>query len=121
MFKESGRLGTADEFEKSRSQSEIYNISPRKLTIMQPRQPNNILNQLDAIPNESKYSFLETETVQNMSVIDSNAPKQWMKFIEEDDPSVRIGMERLGRLLQIKGCKLDQLDKVLLEDKFKPL
>lgn len=57
------RLGTGDELDKSRSQSEVHKLSPRKLTVMQPRQDHNLLNQLDAIPNESKYSFLDTETV----------------------------------------------------------
>ena len=52
---------SVDDFEKSRSQSEVHKLSPRKLTVA-PRGDNNILHQLDAIPNESKYSYLDTET-----------------------------------------------------------
>jgi hypothetical protein len=109
------RMGTADELEKSRSQSEVQRLSPRKLTVAQPRQDNNILNQLDAIPNESKYSFLETETVHNMSDVASAAPKQLKKFVEQSDPAVQLGMERLGRLLQVKGVPLDQVEQVVLQ------
>lgn len=40
-------------------------------------------------------------------------------FVEFSHPSVQLAFQRLGRLLQIKGVKLDQIETVVLKGQYK--
>ena len=42
-----------------------------------------------------------------------------LKFVELEDPSVQLGFERLGRLLQIKNKKLDDIEELILGGRYK--
>jgi len=112
----------SDSFNLGRSNSHAMPPDQlRKLTVAYPGNQNNLLNQLDMIPNDSKYSFLETDTIHNLSDnVSSQMPKQTLAFVELKSPSVQLGLERLGRLLQIKGMQLDQVEKVVLQGQYKP-
>ena len=56
---------------------------------------NQIMDQLDRIPSESKVSESVYSTVEGGSIKN-------LKFIELEDASVQLGMKRLGRALQLK-------------------
>ena len=68
---------------------------------------NQIINQLDAIPSESRISDSvrgsEKQTVPRGSF-------EQLDFIEIDNPAVVLGFKRLGRILQIKRLQLDQIE-----------
>lgn len=60
-----------------------------------PTKAKDILNRLDKVPDESeKGSSHSGEGLRKKSRV------REVKFVELTDPSVQLGFERLGRLLQ---------------------
>ena len=98
------------------SASEVIAARNRKLTVVEGRVENPLLQQIEQIPSESKiaddFDSLQADEGPRGSI-------KVLRFVEIDHPAVKLGFKRLGRLLQIKRLQLDQIEGVLLEGKFK--
>jgi hypothetical protein len=72
---------------------------------------------MDKQMNNINQSVCETEGPQSDA---RNETIRMVKFVEANDPAVKLGLERIGRLMQILRLPLDQVETALIQGKMRP-